>query len=188
MDAAAAGSGTGAAPGRLVVGHISKAHGTRGELFIWPLTDRPDEVFAEGAELFLGDEEGTVTGDFETVVVERSRPFKRGLLVKLVGLEDRNAVEPYARRYLLASFAELAPLEEGEVYYHQLLGLRVETVEGEAVGVVREVYETEPAHLLEVVGSGGRTHLIPFSEQVVRKIDVAGGRVLIKPPPGLLSL
>lgn len=187
MSAADSGADRGA-PGRLVVGHISKPHGTRGELFIWPLTDRPAEVFAEGRELFLGDEEGTTEGEFEKIAIERSRPFKRGVLIKLKGHEDRNAVEPYARRYLLASFDELAPLEEGEVFYHQLLGLEVETVEGERVGRVREVYETEPAHMLEVVGEGGKLHLIPFSEQVVRKVDVDVGRVVIKPPPGLLSL
>jgi 16S rRNA processing protein RimM len=189
MQAAGAGAGHGGdAPGRLVVGHIAKAHGTRGELFVWPLTDRPEEVFADRAELLLGDEEGGLEGEFGTVVIERARPFKRGLLVKLAGLDDRNAVEPLARRYLLAPFDRLEPLDEGEVFYHQLLGLEVVTVEGDRVGQVREVYETEPAHLLEVAGEGGKLHLIPFSEQVVRRIDVEAGRMVIKPPPGLLSL
>jgi 16S rRNA processing protein RimM len=186
-----AGAGTdrgGDVPGRLVVGHISKAHGTRGELFVWPLTDRPDAVFADGAELLLGDEEGGVEGEFPTVVIERARPFKRGLLVKLVGRDDRNDVESLARRYLLAPFERLGALEEGEVFYHQLLGLEVVTVEGDPVGQVREVYETQPAHLLEVAGEGGKLHLIPFSAQVVRRIDVEAGRMVIKPPPGLLSL
>ena len=82
----------------------------------------------------------------------------------------------------------LAALEEGEVFYHQLLGAEVVTAEGEPVGRVREVFETAPTHLLEVKGEGGKLHLIPFSERIVRKVDVEAGRIVIKPPPGLLEL
>ena len=45
-------------PEYVVVGHINKAHGTKGELFVWPLTDRLDQVFVEGARVHLGDSEG----------------------------------------------------------------------------------------------------------------------------------
>jgi 16S rRNA processing protein RimM len=81
----------------------------------------------------------------------------------------------------------VAPLEEGEVYYHQLLGLEVVTLGGEVVGCVREVYETEPAHLLEVKGPE-RSHLIPFVKRIVKQVDLAAGRLLIEPPPGLLEI
>lgn len=177
------------APDHLIVGHITKPHGTRGEIFVWPLTDRPDEVFVPGRELYVGDGEGDLPADAPRHVVEgEPRPFKRGLLVRFGGLADRNAVEDLAGRYLLVPAGELAPLEEGEVFYHQLLGLRVETVEGQAVGTVVEVYETEPAHLLEVRANGGGQHLIPFSDRIVRELDRAGGRLVIDPPPGLLEL
>ena len=55
------------------------------------------------------------------------------------------------------------------------------------VGQVREVYELEPAHLLEVKGDG-KLHLIPFTEQVVKEVDVEHRRVVIEPPAGLLEL
>ena len=80
------------------------------------------------------------------------------------------------------------PLEEGEVFYHQLLGIGVETVAGEAVGRVREVYETEPHHLLEVEAPDGRLHLIPFAERIVTEVDIEGDRIVIDPPHGLLDL
>nr|NIP82651.1 16S rRNA processing protein RimM [Gemmatimonadota bacterium]NIQ58566.1 16S rRNA processing protein RimM [Gemmatimonadota bacterium]NIU78888.1 16S rRNA processing protein RimM [Gammaproteobacteria bacterium]NIX47565.1 16S rRNA processing protein RimM [Gemmatimonadota bacterium]NIY11936.1 16S rRNA processing protein RimM [Gemmatimonadota bacterium] len=76
---------------------------------------------------------------------------------------------------------------EGEYYYHQLLGLEVETVDGEVVGRVREVYETEPRHLLEVKG-GGRVRLIPFDRRIVRSVDPEARRLVIDPPEGLLEL
>lgn len=177
-----------AEPERLVVGHVSKPHGNRGEVFVWPLTDRPEEVFATGRSLLLGDEEGEVEDGAPELVVEASRAFKRGMLVRLRGVESRESAEALARRYLLAPLEVLDPLAEGEVFYHQLLGAVVDTIAGERVGTVREVYETEPAHLLEVESPEGRRHLIPFTERVVRLVDREGRRVVIDPPAGLLEI
>ncbi|HEX7089822.1 MAG TPA: ribosome maturation factor RimM [Longimicrobiales bacterium] len=176
-------------PRHLVVGHISKAHGTRGEVFVWPLTDDPERVFAVGEEVQVAEPEGGPEPDEEwrPLVVERRRPFKRGMLVKFEGLDDRTAVEPLAGRYILMPLEKLAPLEEGEVYYHQLLGAEVVTVEGEVVGRVREVFETEPAHLLEVKGDG-KVHLIPFTERIVKQVDIERKRLVIEPPTGLLEI
>ncbi len=178
-----------AAPEHLIVGHVSKPHGTKGEIFVWPLTDRPEEIFAAGREVLVGGTDGELGADAETHTVEQDpRPFKRGVLVKFAGLDDRNAVEPLAGRYVHVPVDRLAPLDEGEIFYHQLLGLSVETVDGETVGSVREVYETEPAHLLEVRATDGKLHLIPFAQRIVKVVDVEAGRLVIKPPPGLLEL
>jgi 16S rRNA processing protein RimM len=177
-----------AQPQHLVVGHVSKPHGTKGEIFVWPLTDRPDAVFADGHTLLVGDESGALDEETIEIEVERTRPFKRGILVKVVDREDRSAVEDLAGRYLLVPVAEIAPLEDGEHFYHDLLGIGVETVDGRKVGEVREVYETVPAHMLEVKGEDGKLHLIPFSERIVKQVDVDSRRIVIKPPPGLLEL
>jgi 16S rRNA processing protein RimM len=174
-------------PAYLVVGHLSKAHGTRGDLMVWPLTDRPEEVFAPGRRLLLGTEAGDLGGGAVELEVAASRPFRKGLLVRLVGVTDRNAAELLVARYLLVPAEERGEPEEGEFYYHQLLGLAVETLEGAAVGWVREVYETEPTHLLEVKGEN-RLHLVPLSRRIVRLVDVEAGRLVIDPPEGLLDL
>ncbi|MGQ0816167.1 MAG: ribosome maturation factor RimM [Gemmatimonadota bacterium] len=176
-------------PTHLVVGHVSKPHGTRGELFVWPLTDNVDEVFAEGRALLVGDEHGKLDATYaEPVIIASTRPFKRGVLVKIEGRDDRDAVAEFAQRYLLAPLEELKPPEEDEVYYHQLLAMKVVTSEGQPVGKVREVYETYPAHMLEVTSEAGRIHLIPFAERIVKKVDMVNGEIVIKPPPGLLDL
>ena len=176
-------------PTHLVVGHVSKPHGTKGELFVWPLTDNVDDVFAEGRALLVGDQQGNLDPEYpEPLIVESTRPFKRGVLLKVAGRNDRNAVDEFAQRYVMAPVAELKPPEEDEVYYHQLLGLNVVTPEGVAVGRVREVYETYPAQLLEVKTEAGKVHLIPFAERIVKKVDVENGEIVIKPPPGLLDI
>jgi len=175
-------------PSFLVVGHVNKAHGTKGELFVWPLTDHPESTFAPGVILYLGDESGSVPDPTRpSLAVEAARPFRRGFLVRFPGVMDRTQAEAFHGRYLLRPRSELAELEEGEVFYHQLVGLTVLTVSGERVGEVVEVYELQPADLLEVRGPGG-THHIPFLRSIVREIDVEGGTLVIDPPEGLLEL
>lgn len=176
-------------PTHLVVGHVTKPHGTKGELFVWPLTDHMDEVYAAGRSLLVGDNNGNLDSEWtEPLVVESTREFKRGLLVKFANRGDRNAVDELAQRYLLAPVEELPPPAEDEVYYHQLLGMKVVTKDGLVVGKVREVYETYPAHLLEVKTEEGKIHLIPFAERIVKKVDVANGEIVIRPTPGLLDI
>ncbi len=174
-------------PAVLIVGHLNKAHGTKGELFVWPLTDDADAVFRPGNRVLLGDREGAFGDAPEELKIERARAFKGGYLVKPAGRDDRTAVEPLAGRYVGLARAALRPLQEGEVFYHQLLGLRVETTAGEVIGEVREVYELAPADMLEV-GGADRAHLVPLVADVVREIDVETGRMVIEPPEGLLEL
>jgi|SRR5688500_2981889 len=180
-----AGDGS-SAPEHLVVGHVSKAHGTKGEVFVWPLTDRPDDVFAPGKEIEVEPSDEPEAESYDTLTIETVRPFKRGLLVKFDGIDDRTLVDGLAQRYLRVPVTAVAPLEEGEVFFHQLIGLDVVTADGERVGKVREVFETGPTHLLEVRTANGVV-LVPFTERIVKKVDVEGGTLLIKPPPGLLE-
>jgi 16S rRNA processing protein RimM len=181
-------AGEQALPEHLVVGHITKPHGTRGELFVWPLTDRPEIVFAAGRALLLGDADGALSDGAPTVTVASARPFKRGVLVALAGVTSREAADAFAQRYLLLPREEVPPLEEDEVFYHELLGLEVVDTAGAVVGRVREVFETEPHHLLEVVADSGKVHLIPFAARIVRDVDRDTRRIVIDPPAGLLEL
>lgn len=175
-------------PSHLVVGHLNKAHGTKGELFLWPLTTDPDEAFAAGAELLLADEAGENPDPaFAGVRVRGVRPFKRGFLIGLEGIDSRDQAEWLAGRYLLRPLADLRPLEEGEVFHHDLLGMRVESGEGEAIGEVVEIYELSPVHLLKVARGSGAA-LIPFARDMVRRLDRAGKRLVMDLPDGLLDL
>src|SRR5262245_60387288 len=178
----------GGQPDHLVVGHVTRAHGTKGEIFVWPLTDRVEQVFEPGREVEVDESDEPGAESFGPLTIESVRPFKRGILVKFTGLDDRNSIEGLTQRYLRIPIAAASPLEEGEVFYHQLIGLQVVTVDGEAIGKVREIYDTGPTHLLEVRRTRGGQVLIPFTERIVRKIDVEGGTMTIKPPPGLLEV
>jgi 16S rRNA processing protein RimM len=83
---------------------------------------------------------------------------------------------------------ELEPPGEDELFYHELLGLRVVTAEGEPVGVVREVFELRPADLLEVTREDGRALMVPFIREILVEADLDEGVLVIDPPEGLLEL
>ncbi|MBI4540271.1 MAG: 16S rRNA processing protein RimM [Gemmatimonadetes bacterium] len=175
-------------PPFLAVGYVEKPHGTKGELRVRLLSDRVHVYFAEGARVRIAGPGGELPdGDYPPTEVERARPFQRGLLVKLDVLHDRSAAEAVRQRYLLVPFEEVEPLEEGELFYHQLLGLTAVTPTGEALGVVSEIYELASSHLLEVRGSE-RTHLIPLVGAIVKAVDLDADRIVLDPPPGLLEL
>jgi 16S rRNA processing protein RimM len=175
-------------PRFLVVGHLSKPHGTKGELLVWPLTDHPESAIAPGVVLSLGGPQSDQPDpDLPPLRVDAVRPFQRGFLVSFGGVDDRNQAELLRGRYLFRSTDELEPLAEGEFFYHQLLDMEVATVDGRVLGTITEVFELAPKHMLEVSGPE-RQYLIPYADHVVVEVDVERNRMIVDPPDGLLDL
>lgn len=176
------------APDLAIVGRVRKAHGIHGELVIEPLTDAPDAVFAPGRRLFAGTVHGDPAPDERVLVVEESRPFKGGgWIVAFQGLLDRTEAERWRGRYVLAPRAELEPIGEDEVYLHDLLGLEVVLHgSGERVGEVTDVFEMPQGVMLDVRREKGSV-LVPFRPEIVQRLDLAAGRLIIEPPEGLIE-
>lgn len=173
-------------PPFLVVGHLNKAHGMKGELFVWPLTDHPGSHFVPGAIHLPGDESARMpSSSLAPLTIESVRPFRKGFLAKFAGIDDRTAAEALRGRYLLRPFEAIDGLGDGEVFYHELLGATVVTVDGTLVGEVREVFPLRPADLLQVTGPRGEA-MIPFLGEVVVEFERERRRVVIDPPEGLL--
>lgn len=174
-------------PDYLVVGHLNRVHGIRGEFYVWPLTDHPDTTYRAGVRFRVSDATGDRPSDaLPTLEVEGVRPYKRGFLVKFVEIDDRTEAERLRGRYLLRPFEEAEEPDEDELFYHQLLGMQVETVDGDELGTVREVYEVGHADLLEIRGVRGVLH-VPLLASVVREVDVEEKRMVLDPPEGLLD-
>ncbi len=175
-------------PGFLVVGQLSKPHGMHGELYVWPLTDHPEGTFAPGVVLRLADGDAREPDpDAPPLRVAAVRPHRGGFLVTFGGVDSRASAGALRGRYLVRPFEEIEPLAEGEIFYHQILGLDVFTVDGTPLGRVSELYEVEPTDLLEVRGEGTE-HLIPFRKDVIVEVDVEARRIVVDPPEGLLDL
>ena len=177
-----------AAPELTIVGRVRRAHGIHGELVIEPLTDVPDAVFAPGRRVFAGTVDGDPSPDGRTLVVGESRPFKGGgWIVAFDGIADRNEAERWRERYVLAPNNELTPAAEHEVYLHDLFGLAVVRAGSlEPIGDVTDVYEMPQGIMLDVRRPTGSV-LIPFRPEVVTQVDLAGRRLVVDPPEGLIE-
>lgn len=176
-------------PDFLVVGHLNRPHGTKGEIFVWPLTDHPERTFAPGVVLYLGPgDTGEPDPDLPPLRVEEVRPFRKGYLVSFGGIHDRTGAERVQGHYALRAVGDLEPAADDELFYHELLGMTVRTASGELVGTVREVFELHPADLLEVTREDGRALMIPFVKEILVSADLDEGELVIDPPEGLLEL
>ncbi len=88
---------------------------------------------------------------------------------------------------MLIARQDARPLEEGEYFLHDLVGLEVSLADGGRVGRVSEVYEGGATRFL-AVDDGARELLIPFTRGIVREVDMEDRRITIAPPPGLLDI
>jgi len=174
-------------PPFLVVGHLNKAHGKKGELFVWPLTDYPDSHFSPGQVHLPGDDAAREpSASLPPLTVETVRPYRRGFLVKFVGVEDRETADGLRGLYLLRPFEAIDALDDGEIFYHEFLGASVTTNDGAVLGEVAEVYPVRPADLLQVMGPRGEV-LLPFSDEFIVYFDREKRRIVVDLPEGFLE-
>jgi 16S rRNA processing protein RimM len=174
-------------PEWVIVGRLRKSHGLRGEIIVEPITDAPAEVFSAGRVLFAGDATGDPLPDPPELTVRETRPHMNGLLaVRFEEMRDRDEASRWTNRYLLMPAAELEPPAEGEVYLHELEGMRVVLESGEHVGTVTSVFHLPQGLALDVKRESG-TVLIPFNAVFIHEIKRAERTVVIAPPPGLLD-
>ncbi len=186
---------------QIAVGQIVRAHGIRGEVIVAVRTDEPDVRFAPGSVL------GAEPPDRGPLTVAAARWHSGRLIVAFEGIGDRTAAEGLRGTLLILDSAQIPPVADPDEFYdHELIGLGVVTAAGERVGVVADVLH-HGQDLLVVrrdgaAGAPGRAAvrgpavsagpaadeaLVPFVGAIVTEVDVAAGRLVIDPPPGLLD-
>lgn len=169
---------------RLVaIGEIGRPHGLRGEFRVTPLTDHPGR-FDALAECVLWDP-GRDLRDVRRVI--SARRHGGALILAVEGCGSAEAAAALAGRLLAVPEAQAIPPPPGWFYPWQIEGARVVTEDGREVGRVAALERT-PAHDLWVVRDGQREHLIPAVAEIVVDVDLREGRVVIRPPEGLLDL
>ncbi|MGB9835982.1 MAG: ribosome maturation factor RimM [Candidatus Saccharicenans sp.] len=126
-------------------------------------------------------------GELREYEVERFSLVRNSPFLKLRGVEDQRRAEELRGREILISREEFPPLEAGTYYDFELLGCRVETVDGQLVGQVVELL-TYGANTLLVVEAGWKRVEIPLVNSICREIDVKRGLIKTDLPEGLLDL
>ena len=167
----------------MAIGEIARVHGLRGEVRVTPLTDHP-ERFESVRECVLWD---ATRDERETRRITTARRHGDTLLVTFAGCESPEDARSLVGRLIALPRAQALPPPAGSFYPWQLEGARVTTEDGRLVGHVKGI-EHAGAQDLWVVAGAGREHLIPAVADIVLDVDVAAGRVVIRPPDGLLDL
>jgi 16S rRNA processing protein RimM len=165
-------------PEYLTIATVLAPRGLRGELKVRIETDFP-ERFARLTRVYLGPEH--LSFDFEGF-----RQYKGHGLLKLKGCDDRTAAEELRGMEVQIPLEEAVPLGSGEYYVHQIEGLAVYTEDGAPVGVIEEVLFTGSNAVYVTQGPLGEV-LIPALRDVVLEVDLEGGRMIVRLPPGLVD-
>lgn len=164
---------SGGAPARIVIGRAGAPHGVRGELRVLPLTDFP-ERFRQLRRVYAGG---------ELMEVESCRYQGQLVIVKLKQCHDREEAAALTGRLLYVDRADAMPLEEGEYYTFDIIGLEVFDISGGSLGFVTEVLKTGSNDVYVVSGTGGTGQImVPALKAVVREINVAEGRMVVNLP------
>lgn len=174
-------------PEHVIVGRIRKPHGIRGAVIVEPITDAPAAIFSAGRRVLVGTAVGDLAEDGAELTIVRARLGPNGgFITEFVGLADRGTAERWRDRYLLLPVAEIEPPEDGQVFLHELIGMRVDQETGESVGEVLEVYELPQGLTLEVRWREA-TVMLPFRDEFLVSMDRVERRIVMRLPEGMLD-
>jgi len=190
----------------VALGRVLGAHGLRGEIRVRVLGDHPGHlcrarrVWLSGTAMSPGEHaepgdgpetdpspgEDATAGPARTVVEARAgRPGE--VRIRLEGVSHREEAQALEGLWVLGEAADLEPLAEGEWYWYEVVGCRVQADDGTRIGVVREIWETGAHDVLVVEGEDGRTRLLPAAETFLKEVDIRERRIVIEVIPGLLD-
>ncbi|MEW6448412.1 MAG: ribosome maturation factor RimM [Bacillota bacterium] len=164
----------------IVIGEIVAPHGHRGAVRVLPLTDFPERFFKmEKIRVFIGDE-------MRVYPVETAGRHKRFILLKLAGVDDISNAEKLRGALIKVPRSETVPLPPGHHYIFEIVGLKVLSEEGALIGEVSAVFKGGANDVYSITSTNGKEILVPAVTEVVRKIDVNAGKMVVRLPEGLL--
>ncbi|HEY8392121.1 MAG TPA: ribosome maturation factor RimM [Capillibacterium sp.] len=167
--------------GLAAVGEVLTTQGNRGEVKVASLTDRP-ERWLELKRVYSVDEQGP-----RALFLERVR-FLRGLVIlKFQGIDDISGAEALRGTFLWLPETERPPLPPDRFYVDQIVGLKVQTLNGCDLGTVEKVLFTGANDVYVVRGGTYGELLLPALKSVVRAVDLAAGIMRVELPPGLVD-
>lgn len=165
------------------VGRIARPHGNAGRVVVNPDTDFVEERFRPGAVVCVRRGGGVERLAIRDVRFHRGRP-----IVGFDGVGTLPGAEALANAELRALAEALGVLPAGTFYYHELIGCRVETVGGRAVGTVVSIEGGGEAHRLIVRQEASAEVQVPLAASICVRIDPRGRSITLDPPAGLLDV
>lgn len=160
-------------------GKIVGTHGIKGEVRIEPWCDSP-EFLCAFKKLYL-DEKG------QTFIEVKSRPHKNITLAKIKGVDTIEEAQRYRGKIIYINRNDIH-LDEGVNFVQDLIGLEVKDADsGKIYGKISDVLRTGANDVYEITDSENKKYLAPVIDEVIEKIDVDGGFVIIRPMKGIFD-
>ncbi len=166
------------------VGKIVNTHGLRGEVRVLSLTDFPEERYKKGSTLSIFKEGGK---EGIPVTIDAHRKHKTFDLLTFENYTSIQLVEPFKGSVLKVHEDQLGDLDEGEFYFHEIVGCEVRTVDGDVIGQVKEVLTPGANDVWVVSRIGGDDAYIPYIDDVVKSVDPDEKVIIIDLMDGLLE-
>ncbi len=163
----------------LQVGVITTTHGVRGEVKVFPTTDDPAR-FKKLKNVIL--DTGKEKIDLEVAGVKF---FKNMVILKFKGIDDINDVEKYRKKSLYVTRENAVKLKKNEYFIADLIGLKVESDEGEDLGTLSDVLQTGANDVYVLSKEGEDDILLPAIKECVKEVDIENGTILVHLLPGL---
>ena len=163
----------------LQVGVITTTHGVRGEVKVFPTTDDPAR-FRKLKNVIL--DTGREKINLEVAGVKF---FKNMVILKFKGIDDINDVEKYRKKSLYVTRENAVKLKKNEYFIADLIGLKVESDEGEDLGTLSDVLQTGANDVYVLSKDGEDDILLPAIKECVKEVDIENGTILVHLLPGL---
>jgi len=164
-------------PGKLfAVGRIIDAHGLKGEIKVYPLSNISERYdYLKKVIIEMPD------GKFVESDVEYSKPFGEYEIMKLVGIENRDDSEKLKGAYINVVPENLAPLDKGSYYIFEFEGLDVFSQDGEKLGNVARI-EEYPSNAVIIVKTETSEIMVPAVHEYIKEVDIGGKRIVVVLP------
>lgn len=168
---------------RLKVGKIVNTHSLKGEVKVISSTDFEEERFKKGSKLLITRGNQLI----REVVVQSYRNHKNFLLVKFEGIDSVEEAEKLKNLQIKIDSDEVGELEENEFYFHEIIGCEVFDENGKLLGEIIEILTPGANDVWVIKGQNGKEILIPYIEDVVKKIDIENKKIDIEVMEGLID-
>ena len=165
---------------RLEVGQIVNTFGIKGEVKVTPFTDDINR-FDDLKKVYVKTRK-----EDKLYKVENARYHKNMVLLKLEGIENPEQAEILKNAFLEIDREDAIPLEEGQYFIVDLIGLEVYTEEGKLLGKVDDIYNAGANDIYVIKDELGKQILLPGIEEVIKQVELENGKIIVHLIPGLI--
>ena len=168
----------------IIIGKITGAHGVRGELKVFPLTDDPRR-FLKLKECFIC---GQNFEKPEAKTCQNARLDRGNVLVRFEDIGDRDKAELIKGRFIAVTRDNAVKLKKDNYFITDLKGLNVIDDDKGDLGKVIDCFETGSQFTLEIKRDKKKNLMIPFVKVYCYEVNIEGGYIKCRLPEGLYEL